>query len=369
MADDDATEIRPEEPSDRFSQAPRTASSTDRYGILSRSTLLRHTLFAVAGILLAWLMIKQFSPATNQELQLIPAYVCAAIGLTLLVGLSGQISLGHGAFMMVGAYTFALLWPKWQLHPNLTMIGAFAAAVVVSAVAGGIVGVAAARLRGPYLAGATLALAVGLPSMTQYEKLSSHLKGSQGISIPSANAPANSGFDFVQWPLFIGVICSIVLLWFTANLMRSRVGRSMRAVRDDEVAASLSGLSVPGVQVLAFVVSAAWAGLGGALYALALSNASPAAFSVQLSLTLLAAVVIGGLGSLSGAVLGSVFVVMLTNYWAQNLSDALSISSDKVANNLPLLIYGVLLALAMLVAPGGIVGSLRRLIALVRPAR
>jgi branched-chain amino acid transport system permease protein len=366
MADDELI-VQPENPLNRASQAPRTATSTDRYGVLGRSTLLRHTLLALVGILLAWLMVKNFSPATNQELQLIPAYVCAAIGLTLLVGLSGQISLGHGAFMMVGAYAFALLWPKWQLHPNLTMIGAFAAAVVASAVAGAIVGVAAARLRGPYLAGATLALAVGLPSMTQYSKLADHLKGSQGLSVPSAPQP--NGFDFVQWPLFVGLICCVVLLWFTANLMRSRVGRSMRAVRDDEVAASLSGLSIPRVQILAFVVSAAWAGLGGALYALALSNASPAAFSLQLSLTLLAAIVIGGLGSLSGAVVGSVFVVMLTNYWAQDLANALSISSDKVANNLPLLIYGVLLALFMLVAPGGIVGSVRRLIALVRPAR
>ena len=366
MADDELR-VQPENPLNRASQAPRTASSTDRYGVLSRSTLLRHTMFAVVGILLVWLMVKSFSASTNQELQLIPAYICAAIGLTLLVGLSGQISLGHGAFMMVGAYTFALLWPKWQLHPNLTMIGAFAAAVATSAAAGAIVGVAAARLRGPYLAGATLALAVGLPSMTQYSKLSSHLKGSQGLSVPSAPQP--HGFDFVQWPLFVGLICCVVLLWLTANLMRSVVGRSMRAVRDDEIAASLSGLSVPRVQVLAFVVSAAWAGLGGALYALALSNASPAAFGLQLSLTLLAAVVIGGLGSLSGAVVGAVFVVMLTNYWAQDLSNALSISSGKVSNNLPLLIYGVLLALVMLVAPGGIVGSIRRLIALMRPAR
>jgi branched-chain amino acid transport system permease protein len=169
--------------------------------------------------------------------------------------------------------------------------------------------------------------------------------------------------------LFVGTVCCIVLLWLTANLMRSRVGRSMRAVRDDEVSASLAGLSVPRVQVLAFVVSAAWAGLGGALYALALSNASPAAFGLTLSLAILAAVVIGGLGSLTGAVVGSVFVVMLTYYWAQDLSDALSINSAKVANNLPLLIYGVLLALTMLVAPGGIAGSVRRLIGLLRPAR
>jgi branched-chain amino acid transport system permease protein len=366
---DDQAEVRPEAPADRISQAPRTMSSTDAYGVLSRSTLLRHTVFLVVGLVIVLAIVKGLSDAKAFEYVLIPAYACAAIGLTLLVGLSGQISLGNGAFMMVGAYTFALLWPHWSVHPNLTIIGAFAAAMVVSALFGGLVGIAGARLRGPYLAGATLALAVGLPSLTQYEHLSGHLKGSQGLSLGAITLLSPGLFSDVQWSLVIGVLCVAVLLWLTANLASSRVGRSMRAVRDDEVAASLSGLSVARVQVLAFVVSAAWAGLGGALLALANSNASPGAFSLTLSLAILAAAVIGGLGSLTGAVVGSIFVVMLTNYWAQDLADALSISSQKVANNLPLLIYGVLLALSMLVAPGGIVGSVRRLIALIRPAR
>ena len=374
MADDhandatrDEVDVRPEAPADRISQAPRTISATDQYGVLSRSTLLRHTLFTVVGLVIALAIVKGLSDAKAFQYVIIPAFACAAIGLTLLVGLSGQISLGHGAFMMVGAYAFALLWPHWSVHPNLTIIGGFAAAMVVSALFGGLVGIAAARLRGPYLAGATLALAVGLPSLTQYEHLSDHLKGSQGISLGTLTSPGF--FSDVQWSLVIGILCVTVLLWFTANLVRSRVGRSMRAVRDDEVAASLSGLSVARVQVLAFVVSASWAGLGGALLALANSNASPGAFGLTLSLEILAAAVIGGLGSLTGAVVGSIFVVMLTNYWAQDLANALSINSQKVANNLPLLIYGVLLALAMLVAPGGIIGSLRRLIALIRPAR
>jgi branched-chain amino acid transport system permease protein len=358
---------RPEDSGARVSQAPRTMSATDRYGVFGSSTLLRHTTLTMLGLVVILAVIKGISDAKAFEYVAIPAIACAAIGLTLLVGLSGQISLGHGAFMMVGAYTFALLWPKWSVHPNLTIIGAFAAAMAVSAVFGGLVGIAAARLRGPYLAGATLALAVALPQVPQYEKLSDHLKGSEGLTVPTPFSPG--WFTDTQWALVIGVVCVIVLLWVTANLMRSRVGRSMRAVRDDEVAASLSGLSVAGVQVLAFVVSAAWAGLGGALLALANSNASPNAFSLTVSLEILAAVVVGGLGSLTGAVLGSFFIVMLTQTWAQSLATNLSISSAKVANNLPLLIYGVLLALAMLVAPGGVIGLARRLVLLVGPRR
>jgi branched-chain amino acid transport system permease protein len=363
----DERDIATEDTIGRASQAPRTMSSTDRYGVLGRSTLLRHVLFTVVGLLVALAICKQIDDAHAFEYVQIPAIACAAIGLTLLTGLSGQISLGHGAFMMVGAYTFALCWQHWQLHANLTMIGAFAAAMVVSAAFGGLVGIAAARLRGPYLAGATLALAVGIPSVPSWEKVSDHLKGNEGLSVNSLFSPGF--FSDTQWALVVGVICVILLLFLTANIMRSRVGRSMRAVRDDEVAATLAGLSVPSVQVLAFIVSAAWAGLGGALYALALNNASPNAFQLTVSLEILAAVVIGGLGSLTGAVVGSIFVVMLTQTWAQDLANQLSISSDKVTNNLPGLIYGVLLAGVMLVAPGGLVGVVRRVVALAGPRR
>lgn len=333
--------------------------------IIIRSTLLRHVLFTLIGIVIALAACKALDDAHAFEYVQIPAYACAAIGLTLLTGYSGQISLGHGAFMMVGAYTFALLWPKWTTDPNLTMIGGFAAAMAVSAVFGGLVGVAAARLRGPYLAGATLALAVGLPSVPFYEHqhLAEHLKGNQGLSLPILTSPGF--FSDTQWSLVVGVLCVIVLLFLTANIAHSRVGRSMRAVRDDEIAASLGGLSVPGVQVLAFVVSAAWAGLGGALLALANSNASPNAFGLSVSLAILAAVVIGGLGSLSGAVIGSVVVVMLNQSWAQDLASNLSISSGKVGNNMYLVIYGVLLAVAMLIAPGGVMGIVRRAFGLV----
>lgn len=330
---------------------------------LFRSTLLRHAVVTLIGVVIALFLCKSIDDAHAFEYVQIPAYACAAIGLTLLTGLSGQISLGHGAFMMVGAYTFALLWPKWTTDPNLTMVGAFAAAMAVTAVFGAIVGVAAARLRGPYLAGATLALAVGLPSVPFYEHLSGDLKGNQGLSVPILTSPGY--FSDTQWSLVVGVLCVIVLLFLTANIVRSRVGRSMQAVRDDEIAASLGGLSVARVQVLAFIISAAWAGLGGALIALANSNASPNAFGLSVSLAILAAAVIGGLGSLSGSVIGAIVVVMLNQSWAQDLANNLSISSGKVANNMYLVVYGVLLAVVMLIAPGGVMGIARRIFGFV----
>jgi branched-chain amino acid transport system permease protein len=332
-------------------------------------TLLRHTALALAGVGLTYLLVRAVGDYRNtNEVAPIAFTLCAAAGLTLLVGLSGQISLGHGAFMAVGAYTLALLQERWPpgAHQNLQLVGLLAASVAVSAAFGAVVGIAAARLRGPYLAGATLALALGLPSLATYDRFAGTLGGSSGLTVLPPLAPRWIGDS--AWQAWICCIAAIVVMWVVANLARSRVGRSMRAVRDDEVAASLCGLSVARVQVLAFVVSAGCAGLGGALLAMINLTAGPLAFPLSLSLSLLAAVVFGGLGSIAGAVYGSVLVVLLP-LWSQDVTDALSVGTGKVANNLPLLIYGIVLALAMLVAPHGVQGAVSGLGRRLRRAR
>jgi branched-chain amino acid transport system permease protein len=340
--------------------APTTASATDRFGILSRSTLLRHTMLALIGFGVLLGLIQLLSDIHNATWVTPIAYtLCAAAGLTVLVGLSGQISLGHGAFMMVGAYTTALILEHWQTgHANLQLVPVFAAAVVVSALFGAVVGLAAARLRGPYLAGATLALAIGLPQLVNYQHLSRQLGGVNGIAVVAPNPP--SSFDLYRWQSVMCAIAAVVTLWFLANVTRSRVGRSFRAVRDDEIAASLCGLSVARTQVLAFIVSAGCAGLAGGLLVVVKLVAGPGAFDLSLSLGLLAAVVFGGLGSLAGALYGSVVVVLLPT-WSQDFTDALSIHSDKISNNLPLIVYGVVLAVAMLAVPNGLQGAVLRL--------
>ena len=361
---------RPNSPADEIAGpadamlAPTTVSATDRWGLLSRSTLLRHTLFALVGFGALLLVISSFSDIHNAVWVTPAAFTaCAAAGLTILVGLSGQISLGHGAFMMVGAYTVALILEHWHMsHGNLQLIPLLAAAAAVSAIFGAVVGLAAARLRGPYLAGATLAFAVGLPQIVNYHKLASTLGGNNGIVVVGPQPP--SSFDLYRWHSVIAGACVVVVLWLLANVSRGRLGRSFRAVRDDEVAAALCGLSVPRTQVLAFVVSAGCAGVAGGLVALIDLVAGPGSFQLTLSLQLLAAVVFGGLGSLAGAIYGSVLVVLLPE-WSQDLTNALSIHSPKISNNLPLLVYGVVLAVAMLAVPFGLQGALRRLRLLV----
>ena len=318
--------------------------------------VLRHGVPAVAGLGIMLLVSQGLSEYRNTQLATIAMYVCAVAGLTILTGLSGQISLGNGAFMFVGAYTVALLLEHHVTTSNGVLALFLVVAVLVAAFAGALVGVAAARLRGPYLAGITLALAVGLPVLPKYSHLQSSLGGHAGISV---NAPAPPGdMNYFRWQVWLCLIAAAITLFLLANLSSSRVGRAFRAVRDDEIAASLAGLPVARVQVLAFVVSAACAGLAGGLFGILSLTVLPDLFSLTLSLALLATAVFGGLGTLSGAVYGSVIITLLP-FWSSDLARALSLP-DKVQHNLPQAVYGVGLILGMLLFPLGIHGLVRR---------
>jgi branched-chain amino acid transport system permease protein len=329
----------------------------------SESTLVRSlglVLLAAAVLLIASEVLGEFD-----DLQLANGayYFAVLAGLTVLVGLSGQISLGHGALMAVGAYTVALLIgnEQWALVPALL------AAVVVTTVVGVAVGAAAARLRGPYLAGATLAFAIGLPALA--DKYTSLFGGENGLVINPPTPPSGLGANFPleRWEAWIACAGALVVLFVMNNLVRSGVGRGFRAVRDDEIAASLCGLRVGRVQANAFILSAASAGLGGGLLTVVLQLAAPGAFQLQLSLSLLTAVVIGGLGSLFGAVWGAAVLVLLPG-WTNDIAHSFSLST-QVSANLPLAIYGLVLIAAMLVWPSGIQGAVRALASRIRGRR
>ena len=331
---------------------------------LPQSTLLRHLLLALVAAIVLFLLTLVLDPLTNLRIAQIAFYAIAVAGLTILMGLNGQISLGHGAFMMVGAYTAALLL---RAPNSLPLVVILILAVIVTAIVGLAAGAAAARLRGPYLAGATLALAVGLPALTS--RYASVLGGDNGLSVPAPRPPDFLGADFPveRWQAWICLAFAVLTILLLANLIRSRVGRTLRAVRDDEVAAALAGINVPRTQVLAFVISAACAGLAGGLLVVTTSLAAPGAFTLALSLALLTGVILGGLGSLAGAVYGAIILVLLPTYMT-DLAGALHLSTNVTAN-LPLAIYGVVLAAVMLAFPGGIQGGLRRLAQAFRSSR
>src|SRR3954465_13446248 len=325
-------------------------------------TLLRHLTIALVAGLILYVISLALSPFDNLQLATMAYYFVAVAGLTVLTGLNGQISLGHGALMAVGAYTAAKLigdsasGPPLPGAPPLRVV--LLAAAVVTAAVGLLFGVGAARLRGPYLAGATLALAVGLPAIA--EKFPKFLGASNGLTVTPPTPPAALGetFPLERWQAWIACVAALVAYVLLANVVRSRLGRAFRAVRDDEVAAQLAGLRVARTQVIAFVVSAASAGLAGGLLVVVSQLAAPGAFPLSLSVGLLTGVILGGLGSLMGAVWGAAALVLVPT-WSDDLSKSLGLSSNVQAN-LSLAIYGVVLIAVMLAAPRGLQGAVRR---------
>jgi branched-chain amino acid transport system permease protein len=335
--------------------------SSRALGALRASTLLRSlAIVAIVGVVL-YVVSGSLDAYRNLQLAYGAYYFCVLAGLTVLAGSSGQISLGQGAFMAVGAYAFAKLNSSpvnWSVFPSL------AGAVVATLLVGIPVGAAASRLRGPYLAGATLAFAIGLPALA--DKFPTFLGGENGLAINPPTPPSwlGANFPLERWEAWIACAGALVVLFVLYNLIHGAVGRSWRAVRDDEIAASLAGLRVGRRQTLAFTVSAACAGLGGGLLAAVTQLAQPGAFPLQLSLTLLAGVVIGGLGSLVGAVWGAALLVFLPN-WTNDIANSFSLSNN-VSHNLPIAVYGLVLIVAMLVWPTGIQGGVRAIVAGVR---
>ncbi|WP_159941662.1 MULTISPECIES: branched-chain amino acid ABC transporter permease [unclassified Nocardiopsis] len=319
---------------------------------------LRHLVLAALGLAAVTALLLVTGDLTALRIAAVGYTMLAVAGLQLLVGGSGQISLGHGAFMMIGAYSMALLvlyQPMFPLAVNMLVI------IAVSVVAGIAVGAATARLHGPYLAGATLILAVGLPGLTH--RYHEFLGGSNGINIRTAGAPpllqglvTNS-----EWKALVVWTAVVLGLAVLATVSTGRLGRRMRAIRDDETAAAMAGIPVGTTKVVAFVIASAAGGLAGGLQAYVLGTVTPSSFTLALSLTLLAALVLGGIGSLWGALWAAVAIVYL-EIWASDLAGSMNLSRDA-ENNLPVVFFGVVLILVLRFWPLGVHGALQRLAA------
>ena len=316
---------------------------------LPNQPLARHLIFAVCGAGILFLVTSLLSPYNDYEVGEIALYVVALAGLSLLTGVNGQISLGHGAFMAVGAYTVALLMTHTQLNFLVELLLSIGAAAFL----GLLIGIPATRLKGPYLAGMTLLLALALPPIA--DKWSTTFGGDQGLSTTVPIGPGTiNPEEWLAWLQIIGALITLVLL---ANLLRSRFGRSFRAVRDDEIAASLAGIHVARTKVLAFVISAGCAGLAGAFLGLSTGVVNTGEFPLTLSIQLLAAMVLGGTGSLMGMWWGAVLLVYLPQ-WSTSLSTHFSLGSGASAY-LATIIFGVVLIVVMIAAPTGVQGGFR----------
>jgi branched-chain amino acid transport system permease protein len=309
--------------------------------------LARHVPVALAGAGILYLLTISLSPYNDFLVGEIALYVIALAGLSVLVGANGQISLGHGAFMAVGAYTTALLMTHTQTNFVLDLL----AAAGTAAVLGVVIGIPATRLQGPYLAGMTLLVALALPPIA--DKWSSVFGGDQGLTTVVPTAPGSiNPEEWLTWIQLLGALITLVLL---ANLLRSRFGRNLRAVRDDEIAAALAGVHVARTKVLAFAVSAACAGLAGAFLGLSTGVVNTGEFPLTLSVQLLAAMVLGGTGTLIGMCWGGVLLVYLPQ-WATSLSGHFNLGAGVNAY-LATIIFGVVLIVVVMVAPAGIQGG------------
>ncbi len=277
-------------------------------------------------------------------------FAMAILGLNVLTGFSGQISLGHGAFMAIGAFTTAIGIRTFGL-PYLVTIPIAAA---LCALLGTAIGLATGRLEGIYLGLATFALGVATPDLLK--KQTSLTGGVKGISLP----PVTSPFAFLSDDEFLYFLClgiAAVLFLLARNVLADRTGRAWRAVRDGELAAAAFGVNVGYYKMLAFALSAAFAGVAGSLYGLATAFVSADAFPFQLSIVLLVGAVVGGIGSIVGALFGGLLTVFLPIYAQQLLLPI----NKQLANAAPGAVQGVLLLIVLGVARGGIAGLLRDL--------
>lgn len=318
---------------------------------LIHSNTGRLFLFIVFGFIL-FLASNRVDELRVYQGATVAMYVIAISSIILLTGYSGQVSLGHGALLAIGGYSAALARNYWSAPLWLCFI----IAIFATALAGALLGTAAARLSGPYLAGSTLALAVGLPSIANQFHI---LGGEQGLLFDAGQPPMSLGQDFTQykWYFWIAASVALIAIWLLQNILRSRYGRTWRAVRSNEVAAELAGIHIGKSKTLAFTASAGLAGLAGALLAMTISTVSPSAFPLTLSFSLLTGAVLSGVTTLSGVMIGAVTLVA-----TPEIADAISnrfASSENVITNLPGLLVSALLILVVLLVPNGPVEQMR----------
>lgn len=306
----------------------------------------RWAAYAVLAVVL--LAVPQFaSPYTNLQLTLILVYGVAILGLDVLVGRAGQVSLGQSAFLGLGAYAAAYAFDRgWG------PVAALALAVALSGAVAVLVAIPAVRLKGFAFGIITLALpAFGVPLANRLVDLTG---GSQGLGVVATTVPEWTGQADDQWRLYLVGAVAAVVFWVVHNLLDGRLGRALAAIRVNEAMATATGVSVHRYKVLAFTVAGLCGGIAGWLYLVAVQFVSPALLALTLSVSLLVALVVGGTRSPLGALLGAAFFVLVPNL------------TDNISPGRSYLVNGVCLLVVLFFFPAGLAGALRRLVGRVR---
>ncbi len=312
-------------------------------------------LVALAAVALVAVVPKLVSDFHSFELALVGIYFIAIVGLNLLTGYTGQISLGHGALMAIGGYTTAII----VTHEHWRDVWTIPLAGLAAGIVGFVIGLPALRLSGLYLALATFGLAVAMPSLIKkfsgltggtdglsfFEKAPQQVTGISGtVTIFGHTMTQNHFYYYLTWT--IGLL-AFALAWL---IIRGRFGRAFRSIRDSEVAAVSSGVNLAANKTLVFAISGVYAGVAGSLFVILRTIVTPLSFSFLLSIYLLVGAVVGGLGSLPGMVLGAFFI-----YYVRAESPHIS-----HAPGAPDFIFGAAIILIMILLPSGAGGLIRR---------
>jgi branched-chain amino acid transport system permease protein len=264
-------------------------------------------------------------------------YAIAIMGLNLLTGFNGQFSLGHGAFFAVGAYTAGILMDRYDIGFFWTL----PAAALVTFVLGVLFGLPALRLENIYLALATFSLAAVTPQLLKLTPFEGFTGGVQGIVVLKPPAPEGLPLTEDQWLYFITLAVGLVLYALALNIVHSRTGRAMMAIRENPIAARAMGIHSAYYKTLVFGISALFTGVAGALSAITIGFIAPDSFTVSLSVALLVGLVIGGVGWMPGALVGGAFVLFVPNI------------ADEVSKGLSGAVYGAILLLVVYLMPSG----------------
>ena len=310
-----------------------------------------------AAVVLVLLLPRFVDDFRAFRLATLGIYFIALLGLIVVTGWTGQISLGHGAFMAVGGYTTAVLMAKYGVQDLWTI----PIAGVVAGVAGLAVGLPALRLSGLYLALATFGIAISVPSLVR--KAEGLTGGTTGLNLFAIPEQTGLGIEVKilgrtltnnDWLYYLTWTIGLVLFLLAWALLAGRLGRAFRAARDSEIAAASSGVNLASTKTIAFGISALYAGIAGSLLAIATAYVNPDTFPIALSITLIVGAAVGGLRSLLGAAFGATFIVYMPVY-AEKISQAVV---DRDVS--PSIVYGLALVLFMLLLPGGLGGLVER---------
>jgi branched-chain amino acid transport system permease protein len=299
---------------------------------------------ASLGVLLwlvvAFVPIVLFSDYHLFQLTMVVVYAIAILGLAILTGFNGQISLGHGAFYAIGAYVTAVLMYQYEVPYWATL----PVSAIVCAAVGFLIGLPALRLGGLYLALTTFALAVAVPQLLKHNAVEPWTGGVQGLVIDKPDPPFGLDLSPDQWlylfTLFIGGLL-FLLAW---NVVRGRIGRAMMAIRDHSLAAEAMGIDIALLKTRTFALSALYTGIAGSLGSIVVQFVAPDSFGIFVSIYFFVGLVVGGVASIGGAIFGGLFIEFVPNL------------AEKVSKAAPGAVYGVILIAVMFLMPSGAAG-------------